>query len=199
MDECHTFGKWVGVTWSSDLSFFNVCSEKHSSFIGKARFRRATLSCDSSYQTSSLKPLGWLKPNFIWSLLGMGGTKVCSNGLGHMTKMAAKPIYCKNLLLQVQKADDLETWYAASAAQVLPNLFKWWHLVDLDLFYSCQIWSHMVLCGKKIKQWIFQKLLSSLFETNKRWLKWQEVSVDIKILFPGGCMLPAPGLYNVLP
>ena len=36
---------------SSDLSIFNFCSEKHSSFIGKARFRRATLSCDSSYYT----------------------------------------------------------------------------------------------------------------------------------------------------
>ena len=36
MDECHTFGKWVRVIWSSDLSFFNICSEKHFSFIGKA-------------------------------------------------------------------------------------------------------------------------------------------------------------------
>ena len=26
-----------------------------------------------------------------------GGTKVCSNGTGHMTKMAAMPIYGKNL------------------------------------------------------------------------------------------------------
>ena len=26
-----------------------------------------------------------------------GGTKVCSNGPGHMTKLAAKPIYGKNL------------------------------------------------------------------------------------------------------
>ena len=39
-----------------------------------------------------------------------GGTKVCSNGPGHMTKMAAMPIYGKNLLWN-QKADDhLETW-----------------------------------------------------------------------------------------
>ena len=48
-----------------------------------------------------------------------GGTKVCSNGQGHVTKMAAMPIYGKNLkklLLQNQKADDLETWYAASGA-----------------------------------------------------------------------------------
>ena len=27
-----------------------------------------------------------------------GGTKICSNGPGHMTKMAAMPIYGKNVL-----------------------------------------------------------------------------------------------------
>ena len=44
------------------------------------------------------------------------GTKVCSNGPGHLTKMAAKPIYGKNPfknLLQNQKVDDLETWNVA--------------------------------------------------------------------------------------
>ena len=43
-----------------------------------------------------------------------GGTKICSNGPGQMTKMAAMPIYgkkLKNFLLRNQKADDLETWY----------------------------------------------------------------------------------------
>ena len=53
-----------------------------------------------------------------------GGTKVCSNSPGHMTKMAAMPIYgknLKNLLLRYQKADDLETWYAALGARVLPS------------------------------------------------------------------------------
>ena len=42
----------------------------------------------------------------------------------------------KNLLLQNQKADDLETWHGASGAWVQPSLFKWWPRVDLDLFYS---------------------------------------------------------------
>ena len=45
-----------------------------------------------------------------------GGTKFCSNGPGHMTKMAAMPIYGKNLFLRNQKANDLETWYAALGA-----------------------------------------------------------------------------------
>ena len=57
-------------------------------------------------------------------------TIVYSNGPGHMTKMAAMPIYgknlktLKNLLLRNQKADDLETCNAASGAQALQSLFK---------------------------------------------------------------------------
>ena len=56
-----------------------------------------------------------------------GGTKVCSSGPGHMIKMAAMAVYgqnLKNLLLRNQKADKLETWYAASGARVLLSLFK---------------------------------------------------------------------------
>ena len=40
------------------------------------------------------------------------GTKIFANGPGHMTKMAAMPIYgksIKNLLLWNQTADDLES------------------------------------------------------------------------------------------
>ena len=50
------------------------------------------------------------------------GTKGCSNGPGHMTKMAAMPINgknLKNLLLRNQKAYDLETWYIALGGWVL--------------------------------------------------------------------------------
>ena len=54
------------------------------------------------FQTSSPpKPLSQSKPNFMLRLIGMvgggGGTKVCINGPGQMTKMAAMPIYGKNL------------------------------------------------------------------------------------------------------
>ena len=54
------------------------------------------------------------------------GTKVCSNYLGHMTKMATMHMVksFKNLLLWNLMADDLETWYAASRARVRPSLFK---------------------------------------------------------------------------
>ena len=54
-----------------------------------------------------------------------GEMKICSNCQGHMTKMAAMPIYVKkNHLLQNQKAYDLKTWYVALGARVLPSLFK---------------------------------------------------------------------------
>ena len=56
-----------------------------------------------------------------------GGTKVCSTCPGHMTKMATMLIYGKNLKKSSsldQKADDFKTWYTASGARVLPNLFK---------------------------------------------------------------------------
>ena len=46
-------------------------------------------------------------------------TKVCSNGPGHMTNMAAMVIYGKNLktlLLWNQMSDDLESLYAASGS-----------------------------------------------------------------------------------
>ena len=63
----------------------------------------------SSETTGPIKVKFHVKPQ--WD----GGTKVCSTGTGHITKMAAMPIYGKNLnlLLGNQKADDLETWYAA--------------------------------------------------------------------------------------
>ena len=55
--------------------------------------------------------------------------KIYTKYFGHMTKMAATPIYgkktFKNLLLQNQKASDLETWYVALRMWVLSSLFKW--------------------------------------------------------------------------
>ena len=55
------------------------------------------------------------------------GTTVCSTGPGHMTKMAPCPYMVQSLksfLLRNQKAVDLETWYEALGARVLPSLFK---------------------------------------------------------------------------
>ena len=54
-------------------------------------------------------------------------TKICSNGPGHLTKMAAMPIYGKNMNHSSSlepKSNGLESLYAASSAQVLPSIFK---------------------------------------------------------------------------
>ena len=49
------------------------------------------------HTTSPLKLLGQLQPNILLQPPGPLGKKNCSNGLGHMTNMAAMPIYGKNL------------------------------------------------------------------------------------------------------
>ena len=66
-----------------------------------------------------------------------------------------------NLLLWNLKADDLETWYAASSTRGLPSMFKINDTPELTLTYftANQIWSPMILYGKKLKRWTFQKLL----------------------------------------
>ena len=84
-------------------------------------FRRPhSLDIFSSETTEPIEAKFHMESPWDW------GTKVCSNGLDHVTMMAAMPIYVKNLknlLLRNQKADDLETWYAASGARVLLSLF----------------------------------------------------------------------------
>ena len=69
-----------------------------------------------------------------------------------MTKMAAMPIYGKNLkkknhLLWNQKDNDLETWYAAFSTQVLPSFCS---TDDLDLFYGKVKFGPLCFCmGKR--------------------------------------------------
>ena len=43
---------------------------------------------------------------------------------GHMTKMDALPIYGKNLLVQSQESDDLETSHGALGTQDLQSLYN---------------------------------------------------------------------------
>ena len=58
----------------------------------------------------------------------VGGTKVCSQGLGYMTKMVAMPIIwiklLKNLLIENRKADVLETWYVPLRTALHHDLYK---------------------------------------------------------------------------
>ena len=87
------------------------------------------------------------------------GTKVCSNGPGHMTKMAA--ITFKNLLLWNQMARDLETWYAAWVLKYYqvcsnddPGLTLTYFMARSNLVPYAFVWEK----GKTMD--FFQKLLS---------------------------------------
>ena len=85
------------------------------------------------------------------------GMKIYTNEYGHMIKVAAMPIYCKNLknlLFQNQLTDDLEIWYVALCARVLPRLFKLLPLVDLDLFYAKVKFGHIGCCMGKSENYI---------------------------------------------
>ena len=61
----------------------------------------------------------------------------------------------KNLLLQNQLTNGLETWYVASCMRVLPKLFKLWSWVDLDPFYAKIKFSYIGFCMGKSENYLF--------------------------------------------
>ena len=85
------------------------------------------------------------------------GENICSNGPGHMAKMAAMPIYFKNfgtkrpMTLKLGMQHRVLEYYKACS-----NGDPW---LTLTYLWQGQIWSLLFLYGKKVKQWIFQKLL----------------------------------------
>ena len=55
------------------------------------------------------------------------------------------------------KADDLDTWYAASHTRVLPSLFKWYPRLDLHLFNSKIRFGPVCFCiGKRLNNGFFR-------------------------------------------
>ena len=87
----------------------------------RCRRRQQCLNIFSSETALPIKAKFYVDPP--WE----GGTKVCINGPGRMTKMAACPYMVKtfkNLLLQNQKSYYLETWHIALGTQVLQSLYK---------------------------------------------------------------------------
>ena len=97
---------------SSNTHF--ICSEI---FLCRLSSCRLSVRQPHSLNIFSSETTGPIEARFHMESPWDGGTKLCSNGPGHMTKMADMAIYGKNLkknlLLQNQKADDLETWYSA--------------------------------------------------------------------------------------
>ena len=118
--------------------------------------------------SSPQKPTSPVKIKFHMEPPWYGGTKVCSNGQGHITKMAALPIYGKNLkkifffsgtkrpmtLKVVMQHQTLEYYQVCSNDD--PQLTLTYFTARSNLVSCAFVW------GKKVKQWIFQKLLSTI-------------------------------------
>ena len=140
--------------------------------------------------------------NFIWSFDGMRERKFAQMVLCHMIKMAAMPIYDK--ILKQSSSPEPKGWWpwiliciigcssTTEFAQMMTLGWPW------PILRQGQIWPLMLLYGKKGKtMFCFRNYCRLWFEMSNcyRWLKWQEVAVDIKTLSPGGYMPIAPGLY----
>ena len=149
----------------------------------------------------SSETTGPIKVKFHLELLWDGGTKVCSNGPGHMTKMAAMAIYGKNLK-KSSSPEPKGPWILVCIIGCLSTTkfaqmmtLGWpWHILRQGL-----IWSLMLLYGKKVKQWIFQKLLSAMIWN---WQQMTEVTRSFcwhQHFVPWwGCMLLPWGYIHVL-
>ena len=126
----------------------------------------SSVCCPHSLNIFSSETAWPIKVKLHIELPWYGGTKICSKGPGHMTKMATMPIYGKNF----KKSSPPE-----------PNIQWPWNLVcsigcssttkliqmmtlggPLSILWQGQIWSLTLLYRKQVKQWIFQKLLSSV-------------------------------------
>ena len=158
----HTFElgislKPVGQSWSNFMCSIIRVGEGCIRFWGRLTWhiglRWAIVALWATCQTSSpLTPLGRLKPNFMWSILGTGEQKFIQMVQVTCPRWPPCPYMVKtlkNLLLRNQVADDLETWYAALGAWVLPSLFKWLPWVDLYLFYGKVKFGRICFCMGK--------------------------------------------------
>ena len=120
------------------------------------------------FQTSSpLKPLGRLKPNFMWSSLWMGEQKFLQMVLVTWPRWPPCPYRVKILkhLLRNQRADDLVTWYAVSGARLLPNFVQIMTLGwPWPILRQGQIYCLMLSYGKKVNG-----LLAHLSRRLTRW------------------------------
>ena len=97
-------------------------------------------------------------PSWDW------GTKVCSNGPGHMTKMAAMPIHSKKKLKKSSSLEPKGRWPWILVCTIgYSNTTKFIQMMTLcwpgPILRQGQIWSLMLLCGKKVKQLDFSETI----------------------------------------
>ena len=106
---------------------------------------------------------GPIKVRFHMELLWDGGRKVCSNGPGHMTKMAAMPIYGKNLK-KSSAPEPKGRWSLILVCSIdCSSTTKFIQMMNLGwrwpILRRGQIWSLMLLYGKKSKTMDFSETI----------------------------------------
>ena len=90
------------------------------------------------------------------------GTKVHSNGPGHMTKMAAMLIYGKNIKKKSSSLEPQGRWpwkfvYSFKCSSTTKFAQMMILCCPRHILRQGQLWSPMLLYGKKLKQWIFSE------------------------------------------
>ena len=119
-----------------------------------------------------------------------------------MTKMAAMAIYGKNL----KKSSSLEPigqwpWNFVCVIGCLSTT-KFAQMMTLGwpwpILRQGQIWSCMLLYAEKVKQWIFQKLLSSMIWNWQQMIRGTRSFCWHQNFVPLGLYAPAPGLYTCI-
>ena len=116
----------------------------------------------STFSNIFSEATGPIEAKFHVELLWDGEKKVCSNGPGYMTKMAAMPIYGENL-----KKEPKGRWPWNLVCSIgCSSISKFIQMMTLGwpwpILRQGHIWRLMLLHRKKVKQWIFQKLLWSM-------------------------------------
>ena len=121
--------------------------------------------------------------------------KIYTNELGHMTNMAAMPIYGKNLN-KSSSPEPIDRWpwnfvcsivYASTTKVVQIITLVWpWHILRQG-----QIWWHRLLYGKKWKLFIFLETFAALglkvaWSIQLKWVNEVEWVSMVKFVFDLG-------------
>ena len=155
---------------------------------GPSSVRRRPSVVQHFQRFSSPKLLGLSKPNFIWSLNGMGERKFFRGVWVTWPRWPPHPYMVKTLKKSSSpepKDHDLVAWYVALGTRAHricsnddPRLTLTYFTARSNLVPYAFIW------GKLLESHLME-------ETYSKWPEWQKVYVKIKILTPGVC-LPQP-------
>ena len=121
------------------------------------------------------KPLGQLKPNFIWSLHGMWGMKICSNEHVHICWKTSKIFFFGTKRLMSLKLGIQH--------RVL-EYYQCFHMMTLGwplpFLWQGQIYYLMLLHGwKLIQHWVFPSLFVFSISSALRWAIQDQWSSDV--------------------